>query len=145
MRKGSNSIQSISNRISHGNNAFDRDNDRDRGLGKFIWKISTFPKSTSMILPLTDFESLQRRQTRWQDCRTRTKYQFINFPVKTSLLHRLNSLKLFKSPKITKKNPGFGWTYKKLHHLNHSLSKITQMAHLRWVIKLMLSANQIAI
>ena len=35
MRKGSNSIQTISNRISHGNDAFDRDNDRDRGLGKF--------------------------------------------------------------------------------------------------------------
>ena len=44
MRKGSNSIQSISNRISHGNNAFDRDNDRDRGLGKFYMKNSNFFK-----------------------------------------------------------------------------------------------------
>ena len=49
MRKGSNSIQSISNRISHGNNAFDRDNDRDRGLGKFYLKTH---HSTPKILPL---------------------------------------------------------------------------------------------
>ena len=42
MRKGSNSIQTISNRISHGNDAFDRDNDRDRGLGKFYLKNPNF-------------------------------------------------------------------------------------------------------
>ena len=44
MRKGSNSIQSISNRISHGNDAFDRDDDRNRGLGKFYLKNHHFSK-----------------------------------------------------------------------------------------------------